>query len=230
MVKKRSWREPAVRFWWLSSIVLLLIGLWFVLQQAREYQVERQLTNNPAIPATITDIAGTSRHGARFTPGNPCTLSFTLNGQTTLVTGNLEQTTDYISPGQTVMIHVNPANPTEWTDRDRPVPILRRSVAGFLIVPLGLIAWIGAVWQRRRILNNWRQSPALAYSVVEWRYTALAPLSRAVRCVDAAGRDKKLVTVFLPSRHAQPNPNDVLWLIHPAGDARLAIAAAAYES
>ena len=169
-----------VRFWWLSSAALFLICLWFITQQVIEYFREEVLTKIPAIPAVITDVNGTDRAGAKFTPDTPCTLSFDVNGQKTIVTGTLNGANDYITPGQKVMLHVNPANPSEWTDLDAPQPLIRRMITGITILPPAIAAGLAAIIKRRGVIRNWRDAPAIAYSALDAHHSALAPLCNAV--------------------------------------------------
>jgi len=50
-----------------------------------------------------------------------------------------------------------------------------------------------------------------------------------VRCVVSTGRDSTIITVHLPMRSPRPQRGEVLWLIHPQGKPKAAIAARAFE-
>jgi hypothetical protein len=83
--------------------------------------------------------------------------------------------------------------------------------------------------RRRRILRTWRDVEAQPFNVTETWHTALAPMSHAVRCVAASGRDQNVVTVYLPARFPQPQTGEVLWIIHPPGKLKAAVAARAFQ-
>jgi len=227
LVRRRSWLEPAVRFWWVASLVLLIIGIWFVLTQVMAFHRERWLiANGTTVTATIINANGDSRTGAKFPPGTACTLSFTLGGQTVTVSGALDS---YITTGQTVALRVNPNDPTEWTFRNEPDPLNSRLIAGAVIAVAVVATAVTAVVLRRRVLNIWRDAAAIAYTVVDTRHSALAPLSHAVRCTMLTGRNTRLLTVYLPGRLPQPSSGEVLWLLHPPSNPGAAIAIRAYE-
>jgi hypothetical protein len=227
LVRRRSWIEPSVRFWWLASLVLIAIGVWFFVSQAGEYQRERWLiSNGTTVSATITDANGDSRVGAKFPPGTPCTLRFAIGGQTITVRGALDS---FITNGQSVPLHVNPSDPQEWTFRSEADPLNSRLSAGAVIVAAILATAVTALLLRRRVLRLWRDAAAIAYTVVDTRHSALAPLSHAVRCTMMAGRHTRLLTVYLPGKHPRPSSGDTLWLLHPPSKPRSAIAVEAYQ-
>jgi hypothetical protein len=227
LVRRRSWTEPSVRFWWLASLVLLIIGVWFFLTQAREYQRERWLiSNGTPVNAIIADANGDSRVGAKFPPGTECTLRFSFGGQNISVSGMLDT---FITNGQTVVLHVNPADPTEWTFRSQADPLNSRLSAGAVIAVAVLATGATALWLRRRVLRVWRDAAAIAYTVVDTRHSALAPLSHAVRCTMLTGRNTRLLTVYLPGKLPRPSSGEILWLLHPPSRPSAAIAAQAYQ-
>jgi hypothetical protein len=231
-VVRRSWTEPRVRFWWLCSFALLVIAAWFLADQIREYSRENRLiTGGTLVKATISEIAGSKLHGQAYSRDTPCTLEFTLNGQDVIMPDAvLSSLGNFISPKDTIDIHVNPNDTSEWTDRTEPEALARRMIAGAVIIPVLAATIATAILLRRRVVRTWRDGIAAAYSVEAVGHSALAPLSYAVRCAPFEMRSRRLVTVFLPPRLAKPSAGDVLWLIHPWGKTDQAIAAAAYEN
>jgi hypothetical protein len=226
---RRSWTEPLVRFWILATAGLLAIGGWFVTQQLIASRSEQWLiAHGAAVNAVLIETNGDSRTGAKFPPGSPCTLKFDWQGQTVNVHGTLTSNA-FLTNGQTVQLHVDPNDPTDWTDRTKPEPLAHRLVAGTVIIPAALITALAAVLLRQRVLRVWREGQSFLYTVVDARYSALAPLSHTVRCVVSTGRDSTVITVHLPMKLPRPQHGDVLWLIHPQGKPKAAIAARAFE-
>lgn len=225
---RRSWAEPVIRFWVLATLVLVGIGGWFLTQQVLASRDEQKLiSTGTVVTARIVEANGDSH--AMAPVGSDFTLEFDLQGQSTTVHGMLATQAGPIKPGTFIQLHVDPNDPGNWTDRQQPDPLGRRLIAGAVIIPAALITAIAALVVRQRLLRVWREGDAALFSVVETRYSALAPLSHTVRCVSSLGRDPTIVTVYLPNRFPRPQTGEVLWLIHPLGKAKAAIAARAFE-
>jgi hypothetical protein len=230
-IRWRTWLEPQVRIWWLATLALMFIIGWFLVDQTQEYLRERRLiTQGLAVTATIVDVNGNDQVGHNAPPGSPVRLGFQHNGQTVYVSGVLVPHGDsgYVTVGNTVPIHVNPDDLSDWTDSDSAEPMTRRTIAGMLIVPVAALAALTAVLRRQRFLRTWRDGRAEPFQVVDSRQSSLAPRSHAIRCASSEGRDQSLVTVFVPNDRGNPQPGDVLWLIHPPGKPKSALAAMAY--
>ena len=226
---RRSWTDPLVRFWILATAVLLAIGGWVFTQQFMSSRSEQWLiARGEAVNAVLIEGNGDSRTGAKFPPGSPCTLKFDWQGQAVNVHGMLTSN-DFLINGQTVQQRVDPNDPTDWTDRKEPEPLAHRLIAGAIIIPAALITALAAVFLRQRVLRVWREGQPFLFTVVDTRYSALAPLSHTVRCVVSTGRDSTIITVHLPMRSPRPQRGEVLWLIHPQGKPKAAIAARAFE-
>jgi hypothetical protein len=229
--KRRSWGEPIVRFWLLATVALVAIGGWFVTQQVLDARRQQWLIDHGVVVpnAIAVDSNGDNLHPIAV--GSTVTLKFDWQGQPTVVYGVLASQTVGIAPGTPLPfpLHVNPNDPTDWTDRQEPESIAHRLIAGPVIVAAALITALAALLLRRRSLRTWRDAEAVLFTVVDTRHTALAPLSHSVRCVAASGRDPTIVTVFLPTRFHRPQSGEVLWLIHRPGKPKSAVAAIAYE-
>ncbi|MGD0461432.1 MAG: DUF3592 domain-containing protein [Tepidisphaeraceae bacterium] len=228
-VNRRSWTEPVVRSWLLATLALVAIGAWFFTQQLLAFRSEQRLIATGAIvTATVIEVNGEARVGAKYPPGLPCTLKFDWQGQTINAYGILSSN-EYVTDGQSAVLRVDPNDPTVWTDRHRPEPLEQRIIAGAVVIPAALITLAAALMLRRRLLAIWRDAEAVLFSVVDTRHSALAPLSHTLRCVSATGRDPTIVTVYLPTRFPRPQTGEVLWLIHRTGKPKFAIVAIAYE-
>jgi hypothetical protein len=227
--KRRSWTDPLIRFWILASVALIGIGGWFITTQVVAFRSEAWLiANGVTVNAKVVAANGDTRNGSKNPPGSPVSLRYDWKDQTIDVAGSLS-TNDFITTGEMVQIHVDPNDTSVWTDRTAPEPLARRLIAGAIIIPAVMITIAGALLLRRRVLRVWRDADAALYSVVETRYSALAPLSHTVQCVLANQRDPTVVVVHVPARFPRPQPGELLWLIHRAGKAKGAIAACAFE-
>jgi hypothetical protein len=220
-----------VRFWILATAVLVGIGGWFVTGQFLDARRELWLINNGT---TITDAIALDSNGDDLHPiavGAPVTIKFDWQGQPMIVHGVLTRQTTAIMPRKPLPfpLHVNPNDPTDWTDRKEPESLVHRLIAGTVIIPAALITALAAIFLRQRVLRVWREGPSFLYTVVDTRYSALAPLSHSVRCVVSTGRDSTIITVHLPTKLPRPQHGEVLWLIHPQGKPKAAIAARAFE-
>jgi len=227
--KRRCWTEPVVRFWILATLALVGIGGWFLTEQVIASRSEQWLiANGTPVTATVVSVDGDARVGKKSPPGSSCSLKFDWKDETINVEGALSSN-DFITTGQTVGLRVDPNDTSVWTDRTTPEPLGHRLIAGSIIIPAALITAAAALLLRRRLQRVWRNADAVLYSVVEVRYSALAPLSHTVRSVVATGRDPTIVTVYLPARFPRPQPGEYLWLIRRSGNAKSAIAACAFE-
>jgi hypothetical protein len=222
-----------VRFWILATAALVGIAGWFVTEQLLAARREAWLIKNGTpTEAVITEANGDSRPGRWFPPDMPCTLKFDWQNETLNVHGTLNSSyilAHGVTVGHKVQIRVDPNDPTDWTDREQPEPLARRLIAGAVIVLAALVTALAALLLHWRVVRVWREGQAFLYTVVDTRYSALAPLSPAARCVDNTGRDSTIITVHLPMRLPRPQPGEVLWLIHPEGKPTAAIAASAFE-
>ncbi|MGA3067610.1 MAG: DUF3592 domain-containing protein [Tepidisphaeraceae bacterium] len=235
-VRRRSWMEPPVRFWWVATLVQLVIAATFITEQITFYWRDNRLIQyGVAVTATITSAGDEhdTRTSRTFPPDSPCDIQFVWNGQTIQQTGVLltvVNDTDFIHPGETISLRVDPSDPTTWTDRKVPEPLPRRLVAATIMLPTVLATVLAAYFLNRRVLRAWRYSQAVEYAVVDSTHSALAPLSHAVRCEPILpGMDRRLVTIYLPGRFAKPATGEILWLMRPPGKSQSWIAAAAYE-
>ncbi len=226
---RRSWTEPLVRFWILATAGLVAIGGWFVTQQSLASRSEQWLiANGTTVKGVLIETDGDSRIGKKSPPGSPCTLKIDWQGQSVDLHGTLSSNA-FLTNGETVSLHVDPNDPTDWTDRQTPEPLARRLIAGAVIIPAALITALAALWLRRRVLGVWREGDAVLYTVLETRHSALAPLSHSVRCVVNTGRNSTVISVYLPRKLPRPQRGEVLWLIHRQGKPQAAIAARAFE-
>jgi hypothetical protein len=228
----RSWQEPRVRFWWLSTVVLAAIFSWFTVIEATAYSREQKLiTSGVPIQAKIDSIDGSQRTSYIVTPDTPVVLAFDFHGQSYSfenITLNMPSG-QFIHPGQIIPIHVNPNDPSEWTDLVKAQSLAWRLVAASVIIPIFAATLATTVILRHKIIRTWREGVTMAYSVEGVQRSALAPLSHTVRCMPLEGRQARIVTVYLPGRLPKPAVGDILWLICAPNHHVGTVAAIAFE-
>jgi hypothetical protein len=234
--RRRSWNEPAVRAWWLASVLLLIVFTWILLTQmltARrgQYRVDHW-TRIPA--AKIVMIGTTTRTTYAIAPEelsyNPVKLSYTdATGTPRKLEGILEAQTSPIHPGQEIPVLVDPANRDRWTDRVVPVSLAEELIIPMMLLPLMIVFAGLAVWQRQRILSLWRSGVLREGTVLDRKNSATAPKSAVLRCTIDASRDKRVLSVTVPRSAVRLEPGDPISLVTPPGDSGRAIAAVLYE-
>jgi hypothetical protein len=145
------------------------------------------------------------------------------------VQGQLTARREPIHVGMTIPIRINPDDPNQWTDRSAVASLTRQALGVLILVPLVLLAIIGAVLAHRRIVEMWRDGLAWPGIVVQSMTSALAPRSQLVRCARREGRDQQLVSVFIPHSMGTLQRGDELWLVSLPSRSNRALAAMVYE-
>jgi hypothetical protein len=230
VARRRAWVDPRVRFWWLAAGVLLVIALYFAVTQTVIWSQEAWLIERGVqVEARVDHADGITVRDRLMPPASRVGLSFEWEGEVVEVSGHLAGREEHIRTGAEVPIRVHPENPRIWTYRTEPTPLWRALIGPIILLPViaaaGLVSW----WMQRRLVRIWREGEAFAAVVVESRQTAIAPLSKAVRLAPAEGADKRLISVFVPQRVANPQRGDVLWLIRSPKAPDRAIVARMYQ-
>lgn len=225
-----SWREPRVRFWWTATIVLLLIALYVIVTQAWVWSREKRLlVSGILVEAHVVEANGQYNIGKKQPPDSRVKLKATVNGRERRYDGFLAGRKQHIVVGEKVPIRVDPENPGVWTARTEPAPLAKQLVGAWVPAPVIVIALLASLLARRGVLSTWQTGPSAAAVVVGTSHSALAPLSRVVRCALSDGSDKRLFTVFVPNRVARLQPGDALWLVLAPNRPDRALAAMLYE-
>ena len=226
-VRRRAWTEPRVRLWWVLGLGIALITLYVLATKTADWWAERSLlTNGTAVQAVIlraTDaLNDITVENKQMRPDSVCVLRFELNGKTHEVRGQLpehiEQGKHVVTgPMNPVTLHVDPNDPTRWTDRTASPPFFSRQMIGVAIgAPIAVLLMLVALIKRRGVLGVWRDGRPAPALVIGTGQTPVAPRSRAVRCTPADSTDKRVFTVYLPAGAAPVAPGDVLWVVRPA--------------
>lgn len=225
-VRGRAWTEPRVRLWWALAVAVLGVVLYVVVSQTAGWWKERSLlTRGVEVQAVITratdrlnDITVPDK---KMPPDSTCELEFEWQGRKHQVRGQLPEHMNLgqhvvTGPDHPITLHVDPADPDNWTDRTTSPPLLRRMIAGVSVgLPIIAVLLLLALLKRRGVLNVWRTGPASGALVVSTGQTPLAPRSRVVRCTPADSTDKRVFTVYLPARAGVPARGDVVWVVRP---------------
>ena len=231
-VRRRSLFEPAVRFWWIATLILAIAMAEFLVSEILQWRHEVELAaHGTPVSATVMSMGPDgSLHGTQ-SPDNPVRLDFTYNGHDYSVAGWLDGRTEPITVKEQVTIRIDPNDPTQWTYWSETPPIGRAlldsgMMAGFVAVTLGISFFL-----RRRVLSTWTTGVAEQYEVIRVGGTsALAPASRVVHFASLNGRkNQRLIRLLIPQRAANPRQGEVYWLIHPPKKTSPVLAAVLYQ-
>jgi hypothetical protein len=227
--KSAAWNHPIVRFWRLVAIFMFAVAGYFFIRHTTRWFTEVQLVQSgQVVQGTVTEsvdpIGG--RHIARDAMVD---IRYKVNGTDYKVTGYLQDQTVPYRNGGPIEIRVDPKKPWVWTNRkDRP-SLLRALMATILLLPLSIVTGLLNYWLYRRVLRVWQIGQAEVALVADTHQTALAPLSRVVRCTLRDRKDSSLVRVYVPQKVARLHTADVIWLIAPPNNVSRAIAAMVYQ-
>jgi len=217
-----------VRLWWLSAIVVALIGAWvagvnFVDTRADQTLIEA----GERVEATILEADG-KRHAFIIRPGEVYTvrLSFARAGSNEKqeVVGPLEGLEQPVTVSKTLPIYVDRQNLQRWTARQR-VDWQKALFVPVIVAGLGIPLMLAALAMRASVLKTWKDGQALRAVAVEIKQSAAAPKSRLVRYTLADEKDARVYSVMVPVNAGVPEVGEVFWVVK--GQDR-ALAAKAY--
>ena len=117
---------------------------------------------------------------------------------------------------------------THWTDRTE-ISWAEDTLIGIMLLPVILLLFGIAFFNRHQTLLAWRNGPSIHASVVEIKHSATAPRSRILRMVLANYHDQRIFTTLIPTRRSVYQPGDIVWVIIPSTTPRWAILAELYE-
>jgi hypothetical protein len=228
---RRAWREPRVQFWWAVAVGLLLAGAFLAARELVAWNADARLIRGGTKVDAVVWRSGTKIKGRPLDPNETATVEFHLNGQPQVLMNQrmVGRENEKTFSGETIPIYVDPEDPTKWTARAQPAPLLRTLAGTVALACVAAALLLVSAIKRRGVLAVWRGGEARQAAVVETSQTALAPRSRLVRCALTDGADRRLINVYVPRRAADPQAGDVLWLIMPPARPDKAIAAMLYE-
>lgn len=234
-VRWRSWFEPRVRFWWMAGAVFLGVSLYFLIRGGCGWHHENWLlAHGTLIQATIDTVENEGNtnaiKGKMLAPDGQVSGHYTVDGQTYDLYGFLKRRTAFIEIGADVPLHINPADPNDWTSITSRIRLIDEDdfIHGLGVLPFALLLGAVAVWWRQRVLRLWQQGQAVEATVVESRTSAMAPRLRDLRCAPIVEGQQRVQRVFGPARLGAIAPGERLWLLSEPGG-KLAVAAAWFE-
>lgn len=233
VIRRRLWTEPRVRRWWILAAGLALLLLYIIGMQTSAWLTERRLIHHgTVVEAKIisadTPIVGNVTAGRPMPPDSDVDLEFDwTDGRKLRVTGKSLGHIDSkqnVVVGKTVAIHVDPEDPSVWTSRTRPAPLISNQLIALSVgLPLLLILLAFAFLKRKALADVYGGGRIGSAIVVGLGQSPFAPRARAVRCTAADSNDKRVFTVYLPPGDA-PAPGESIWIIRPGAQLEPAIA------
>lgn len=233
---RQSWWEPSVRAWWLVAIAIaFVLAFQLTVQLTESLQVRHRQAQWRHETVTIDKIDGSSRTSYTVAPEYLATslLDMTYTdaaGAKQKLSGHLVAQFKPKHPGETVELLIDPADPTNYTDRVRPAPLIEQFIIPGMLCPFPVIFAIVAVVKRKRTLGLWRDGQRRKAEVIDVQKSALAPRSAVLRCTVPDSREHRLFRLTIPRRLLpSPQKGDTLDVITPPGEPTRAIAAMLYE-
>ncbi len=226
-VRRRAWAEPRVRGWWLLAIVLAVLGVYLGVTQYFDWsRLNRAISSGVTVPATVLAVEGDGRKGKSVSAGAPVVITYDYQGKTYQKEGTLSGMTGSARVGDAVPLHIDPADPDNWTARNI-VPALGVAMTGtILVLPVAAIALLLALLARSTVLKTYEHGQAVEAIVIGNKQTPLAPRSRAITASIASGG--RTFEVVVPPALAGLAEGESIKLILPTKPGR-PLAAAWYE-
>jgi hypothetical protein len=216
--------EPRVRAWWIASLAVLVVAVYFISVQFISWKDENRLLEEGVQIDALVEAANGVSSGGHLQKGNAVlNLSYDYDGKHYKADGILPGRTKVIIVKKTVPIRIDPQNPSNWTGRTRPSSLGTALVAVWAIAPLVLISLLGGWIATMRLTRLLRSGSTHRAVVVDARHAALAPRSRQVRCTLADGRDSRIYTVYAPPTLASLAKGDELTIIHNTSGKAVAV-------
>ena len=215
--RRRAWTEPSVRLWWLMALAVLVMILCYAADRLWARHVENRLiATGLLVDARVISAGLHGTFGQTADVGDPVAIGIQWHGQATRLQGTLTRAS-FI--GLTIPIHVDPTDPTVWTDQAAATPMVNALFVGLLLLPIVPVLAGVAALRRRGLLRTWQSGAAQPAVVSDRRQTPIAPLSYAVRCSWRDG-DRRLFTVYVPRHGRSLARGDELWILVPPGRGR----------
>jgi len=214
-VRRRAWADPRVRAWWLLAVVLLILAAYLGVEQYIDWsRLNRAVTSGMTVPAIIDAVDGDGRKGKSVSAGAPVSLSYEYQGKSFHQDGTLSGLTVAARVGDSVPLHIDPADPNNWTARN-DVPSFGVALVGaILVLPVAIIAGLIALGSRAGLLKTYVNGTAFDAVVTGNKQTPLAPRSRSIKC--ALGQGGRVIEVFVPPALASLAPGDAVQVILPS--------------
>ncbi len=206
-----------MRLWWITAGVVLVSGLWVgAIQLTDWYKEVRLIRRGAPIAATVEMVNLESRRGNSQPGDSPVVLRFDWKGQSIAAAGYLidRPASQFIKVNEKVNILVDPSDPTFWTSRTHPAPLLSELGVPLAVALAGFIVAAASWLLRRQVLRSYQFGDRAGARVISRLRSALAPRLWTVRCVLIDSPDKKIFTVYVPARFPS-EPGETVEVILP---------------
>lgn len=221
-VSRRAWIDPRVRAWWLLGAVLLVIAGSLAAQQFAAWsKLHSAIASGVTVQGTVVraEIFGQRR----FSSNTPMILSFTHEGKAYEVHGTLEGMDRFVSEHEVVPLHIDPADPYNWTARTEVPSLAVAMIGSILVLPVALFMLLASLIARLAVIRTYRNGKHVSAIVSANKQTPLAPRSRAVHCSLTPGG--RTFEVFVPHGLAKISVGENIdVLMPPRGGRPLSIA------
>jgi hypothetical protein len=195
LIKRRVWLEPSVRRWWLLGILILLMFGAYAGHCLWDRHMEGNLIRN-GVTLTATIIQADYKVGHMpLSPVDMVKLELPFPDQADTATGHLSSN-NYLQG--TVVVHVDPADHSHWTDRTTPTPLLDSLLLGLLGLPIIPVMLALGYRESRALLHTWKNGSVIPAVIFDRKHSPIAPMSCRLRCNLINSRQKLLFTVYVP--------------------------------
>jgi len=211
--RDRSWREPPVRFCWLSTIALLLVALYMFGSRYVEWRAEAALVQSGTpVTAKVYDLSS-DRTGSVLPFGERVRVRYELKGVQYDVEGALVDIGQRYLTGDTINLRVDPENPQRWTNRQETTLLAARLIGGYMALLAAAGTAIAAWVTRNHYRAIWRNGILREALVAAHEQATAAPQSVRLRCHVTKGREVVVVLVCVPQNQKVPAVGEKTWLI-----------------
>lgn len=233
-VRRRAWSERQVRTWLILALAMFAIAAYYAAVRSYDWSRETSLIRSGA--NVDAEIMGWEP-GVDVLKGKvikeldtPIDIKYTYNGQTYRPHGVLAGRTEQIVTRTIIPIYVDPKDPIRWTARTQPAPLTQEMLPAIILTPFVVVLAALTLWKRAQVLRTYQTGESALAEVVGVAQSAMAPLSRMLRCALHADGEggARVVRLVLPARLAPP-VGDLLWVIYPPRRPDRAIPAALFE-
>lgn len=224
--------EPRVRLWWLAALCVAVIAAILAIQTAIHVSNAGSLIRaGQQVQARLDKVDNVAREGFRVAASEQPKVEMTVtlpDGQTRQISGVLRHQKGLLEPGKTVMLRIDRADPSRWSDAMSPPPLMPELLPHMGLGVLAVVLAVVAILARRGVLSVWRNGELHPGLVVETAQSGLAPLSRVVRFTLRDTRDRRVYSASVPLR-LNPQPGQAFWIVSPPGNPQRGIVASLYQ-
>jgi hypothetical protein len=205
---------------WLAIMLLMLLagiamGAYGYIQASHERRI---IESGTPVTATVANLGQDTRQMPRDEPVR-VTLGYTDPVSRRTISS---ERLIHRKPGAVIKlkdeipVRIDPADPTFWTARTEPVPILQPLLVPLVILPVVLICGLATFWQRGRVMKVVKAGSIKRATVASVRQSPLAPLSKQIG-VTIEGADRTVRQAYWPSGNGAIAKGDAIDILSTGG-------------